>query len=1241
MNFASLTSPNPGAITSTVDLNKNITTYSYGDGSHPTRVTSINDGEGRTLYFSYNPDGQPAEVSMQVNTSSSPTRYVTFSYQNNSNTNPATFNPLVQITDAMGNSQYFTYDSVTNQIAGRYDTRNNPATLGSSALAMTAYTYVGSGSFAGYVSTEQIYNELLRTYFYQNITAADGTANLLIAIDEEDIATSTHRYSATLYNQWSQPVQAWGPTTTSFTLPWAPSPTDISPFTGSVITWSFEYQDPLNVYLMTQMVDPNLNTTRWVFDDFGNTTQMIDPFSNKTVYTYGSGISPYLLTQISPPAIQAVGDTMPTIHSTNLNYDSVGNLSSIQDAAGNSISFTRDNLSHTGTYASVPDGRITKVTDRNTQTTLIAYTNKSDGVNNTGNVSSVTFPTGSAMTGELSFTYDIYDNRLTSSDSINSVSYTWDNLQRLLSVIPTISGTTTTWSYLQDRLNSIQLPDTAGLSGGVGGTSGGRKTSFQYDTPSRVIEVDSQSGPSLGTTQPRVYYNYDGWSNLTKLGRVGQAGSRVDYQFTYDVLDRALSMQSPRTRTTSNSYAPYCHSYTQTTPRSITRTYTLDALCRLTQVAMGDEVNSISYDSWGQVTQIVHQPSEFSTLTSQNPAIFGSARFNTVSSPQTKNFLYDNLGRLTEISYNSGAKTIQYGYDAEGNVTSVQDTSSVSTGYLYYNDYKLKTVTVGSQVFTYYYDSAGRLHEIDYPTSPVIKACFYNPSTGVSYWDANGRLLGIAYTKGGSPLQSFTYSYDSSGNRSGCVDTSSAEGTTTTWSYGYDYFGRLKGADNGTRRNVYSYDESDNRIQLAQTPAPPGTTLDYQYDDDNELHYRYLDGNAPTSGDSWTFDSDGNLQSKTVSGATSQLIFNDSNKLVRVALNGIEEQVSSYDAEGLRESKNTSTLYYNSDSTALSESPPSGPVSFIQGHQLLGFQSGGSFYFYLTDALGSVRHVVDSSGNVVYSFVYDEFGQQMGSTDNTGGNATLQGLCQLMTFVGAYGVRNETAATGMLLMGQRWYDPTVGRFVSQDPIGFAGGLNLYGYVGQNPIGRIDPSGLVFGADDVLEALLVEEAIDVAIPVAERLAPAVGRALYARYAGLAALVTGTYGLAGVGIYVAAQRLAAQQTSLANVTPGDCPNQGGEPIYHWRNKTWRGSGFKGEHFIQRIYQTTGTNPEGFQQDYLDDGRSQYIGKGDIAPRQMWRILPAEGPTVRMSVDPTITNASGTMVNGTLMTVLPNQR
>jgi len=104
--------------------------------------------------------------------------------------------------------------------------------------------------------------------------------------------------------------------------------------------------------------------------------------------------------------------------------------------------------------------------------------------------------------------------------------------------------------------------------------------------------------------------------------------------------------------------------------------------------------------------------------------------------------------------------------------------------------------------------------------------------------------------------------------------------------------------------------------------------------------------------------------------------------------------------------------------------------------------------------------VVDATGTVKYSFSYDEFGNTT-ATNRTGGGdpAYLPTLCQLLTYVGAYGVRNETAATGMFLMGQRWYDSTIGRFISQDPIGFQGGLNLYSYAAGNPISRIDPSGL--------------------------------------------------------------------------------------------------------------------------------------------------------------------------------------
>ena len=58
---------------------------------------------------------------------------------------------------------------------------------------------------------------------------------------------------------------------------------------------------------------------------------------------------------------------------------------------------------------------------------------------------------------------------------------------------------------------------------------------------------------------------------------------------------------------------------------------------------------------------------------------------------------------------------------------------------------------------------------------------------------------------------------------------------------------------------------------------------------------------------------------------------------------------------------------------------------------------------------------------------------------------------------GRFGVRRD-AATGLLLAGARWYAPCIGRFTSRDPIGFAGGINLYGYCAGDPVNDADPSG---------------------------------------------------------------------------------------------------------------------------------------------------------------------------------------
>ncbi len=109
-----------------------------------------------------------------------------------------------------------------------------------------------------------------------------------------------------------------------------------------------------------------------------------------------------------------------------------------------------------------------------------------------------------------------------------------------------------------------------------------------------------------------------------------------------------------------------------------------------------------------------------------------------------------------------------------------------------------------------------------------------------------------------------------------------------------------------------------------------------------------------------------------------------------------------------------------------------------------------SFYF-ITDGTGSVRLVVDEDGDVVASYDADEFGNSIFVDEN--GASTDQ------RWVGGLGYKDETAATGLYYLRQRYYDAGLGRFVSRDPSGNSGGLNLFAYVSQNPINLVDPSGL--------------------------------------------------------------------------------------------------------------------------------------------------------------------------------------
>ena len=104
--------------------------------------------------------------------------------------------------------------------------------------------------------------------------------------------------------------------------------------------------------------------------------------------------------------------------------------------------------------------------------------------------------------------------------------------------------------------------------------------------------------------------------------------------------------------------------------------------------------------------------------------------------------------------------------------------------------------------------------------------------------------------------------------------------------------------------------------------------------------------------------------------------------------------------------------------------------------------------FYAFDLQGSASNRLDSSGNTLSTSTFDAYGARV--TNDTSGDPYAG-------FGGQYGYRSDAEA-GLQLLGLRYYDPTTGRFATRDPIGYKGGVNVYGYCVNNSIIRIDPLG---------------------------------------------------------------------------------------------------------------------------------------------------------------------------------------
>ena len=134
----------------------------------------------------------------------------------------------------------------------------------------------------------------------------------------------------------------------------------------------------------------------------------------------------------------------------------------------------------------------------------------------------------------------------------------------------------------------------------------------------------------------------------------------------------------------------------------------------------------------------------------------------------------------------------------------------------------------------------------------------------------------------------------------------------------------------------------------------------------------------------------------------------------------------------------------------------SGAIMETTNHMLPAdaFERGGEWFYLHGDALSSTQLVTDESGDQVARFIYGAWGEELYASESVPGILENR-------FVGGLGCRKD-AATGLIYMRHRWYDPALQRFISRDPIGITGGLNLYAYSKNRPVTYVDPMGLEGG-----------------------------------------------------------------------------------------------------------------------------------------------------------------------------------
>jgi RHS repeat-associated protein len=393
---------------------------------------------------------------------------------------------------------------------------------------------------------------------------------------------------------------------------------------------------------------------------------------------------------------------------------------------------------------------------------------------------------------------------------------------------------------------------------------------------------------------------------------------------------------------------------------------------------------------------------------------------------QVTTFSYDALNRNTMVGFgtvvNGGSttyqSTINLTFDAGNRLTQAVDSASGTTTRSFDNLDRLVLETTPQGSISYSYDAANRR------TSMTVGG-----QTPVSYTRDNlGRVTQIAQ---GSSVTSIAY--DAANRRSSVTLPNNI-----VVSYSYDNASRLigltyqlGGATLGTLS--YTYDQLGRKTQVAGSFARtglPAPVASASYDAANQL--------VNWNGVPISYDANGNMLSDGVNTFTWD---------VRNHMATLNSASLQYDAFGRRITNPAGTSFvYDIGNPAQEKSGSTVLANLITGatDEVFSRADNTGSFTQLKDDLGSTLALADATGNIVTSYTYDPFGR---TTVSGAGSANV------FQFTGRENDGN------LYYYRARYYNPSIGRFVSPDPIGLVGGdANLYGYVHNSPVNATDPSG---------------------------------------------------------------------------------------------------------------------------------------------------------------------------------------